>query len=144
MSRRQLALGLAGLPLLGAVAPARAETSALSFLFVEADDCAPCKRWHHYEGSLWRAAPEYQRVNTVFIKARHIRQAFDDLYWPPQLRRFRDAAGAPRATPAYFVVRNDELILSAAGYTAWRKEVYPVLREMVTVADAGRGLQARS
>jgi hypothetical protein len=144
LSRRQLAAGLAGLPLLGAAMPARAQSSSLSFLFVEADDCEPCKRWHSNEGHWWKRSPEFARVNTLFIRARRTRHAYDDAYWPPQFRRFRDMAGAPRATPAYFVVRNDELVLTAVGYTAWRKQVYPALREMVAVADAVRALQARS
>jgi hypothetical protein len=71
-------------------------------------------------------------------------RAYDDSFWPPEFRRFRDSSGAPRATPAYFVVRNDELVLSAAGYTAWRREVYPALRQMVASADPTRSLQARS
>jgi len=46
--------------------------------------------------------------------------------------------------PAYYVLRHDELMLSTAGYTAWRREVYPALREMVATANAVRALQARS
>jgi hypothetical protein len=142
LSRRQ-ALGLAGLPLLTSVVPAEAQGSALTFLFVEAGDCEPCKRWHSNEGHRWKTAPEYQRVNTVFIRAKRIRNALDDAVWPQHLRRHRDAA-PPRGMPAYYVLRHDELMLSTAGYTAWRREVYPALREMVATANAVRALQARS
>lgn len=144
LSRRRLAFGLAGLPLLGAAAPGHAQTSGLTFLFVEADDCEPCKRWHSNEGHWWKTSHEYQRVNTVFLRSRRLRAAFDDANWPPHLRRYRDVAGAPRAIPAYFVVRNGELVMHASGYTAWRRQVYPALREMVATADAVRALQARS
>jgi hypothetical protein len=144
LSRRRLALGLAGLPLLGAATPLCAQPSSLQFLFVGADDCEPCRRWHSDEGHWWQSSPEFSRVDTLFIRARRTRHAYDDAYWLPHLRRFRDMPGAPRATPAYFVVRNDQLLLAAAGYTAWRREIYPALREMVAAADSGRGLQARS
>ncbi|HYC64554.1 MAG TPA: hypothetical protein VEC14_07480 [Reyranellaceae bacterium] len=143
LSRRQLALGLTGLPMLGAAAPALANTKPLTFVFVEADDCEPCKRWHSNEGHWWKSSAEYQRVNTVFVRARRLRNALDDKVWPVHLRRHRDAA-PPKGIPAYYVLRHEELVLSTAGYTAWRREVYPALREMVAVADAVRGLQAKS
>ena len=144
LSRRQLSLGLAALPLIGAARPLAAQPSTLSFLFVEADDCEPCKRWHKNEGYWWKKSAEFGRVNTLFIKARRTRHAYDDTYWPPHLRAFRDMPGAPRATPAYFVLRDDHLVLAAAGYSAWRREVYPTLRDMVASNGLGRALQARS
>jgi hypothetical protein len=147
LSRRQLGLGLATLSILGATSPVRAQTTTLSFLFVEADDCEPCKRWHGNEGHWWRTAPEFARVTTTFIKARRVRNAYDDTFWPPHLRRFRDqavAGGAQRATPGFFVLRNDQLVMATAGYNAWRKQVYPALREMVAAADAAERKLARS
>ncbi len=135
LSRRRLVGGLAGFSVLGAPLPARAQAPALSFIFVEADDREPCKRWHSNEGHWWKNSAEFSRVNTVFIRSPRIHQAFTDLYWPPQLRKYRDTPDLQRATPGYIVVRDDQVVLTAVGYTAWRKKVYPALREMVASAD---------
>jgi hypothetical protein len=133
-TRRRLALGLGSFSLLGAPSIARAQ-SPLTFLFVEADDCEPCKRWHSTEGYWWKNAPEYSRVNTVFLRARSVRNAYGDSFWPQYFRRFRDVPGTVRATPGYFVIRDDKLVLNAAGLNAWRRQVYPALREMVAIRD---------
>ena len=64
-----------------------------------------------------------------------MRNAYSDTYWPQYFRRFRDVPGTQRATPGYFVIRDDKLVLNAAGLNAWRRQVYPALREMVASAS---------
>lgn len=114
---------------------ARTQQPSLTFLFVEANDCEPCKRWHTNEGHWWKSSAEFSRVNSVFLRASRIRQAYTDANWPAPLRKHRDMPDAPRATPAYFVLRDDQVVLTAVGYTAWRQRVYPALREMVAQGD---------
>ncbi|MBM3644096.1 MAG: hypothetical protein FJX02_07125 [Alphaproteobacteria bacterium] len=138
LTRRRLAAVLGSTALAGGAVPAGASTRP-TFIFVEADDCEPCKRWHANEAHWWRQAPEHARVQTIFLRAPRAREAYRDANWPEELRRFRDLPGAPRATPAFFVITGGALVTMTSGYSAWRRDVLPTVRQLV----AGSGTPAR-
>lgn len=86
---------------------------------------------HPWEGVQGNA--EYTRVDWVKIDSPRIRSAYEDAYWPQELRRFRDQAKLKRGVPRWMVLKDDKIVFNGFGkksdFPDWPSEVLPAIKK---------------
>jgi hypothetical protein len=106
MNRRDL---IGGLLTSSALSPAFAK-SDIKVIYIGGWDCPPCLHWKSREKPAWVASPEYKQVTYIEIDAHHLKRAYDNEYWPVELRPIRDQLPQKFGTPRFLVVRDGTVI----------------------------------
>jgi hypothetical protein len=60
-------------------------------------------------------SPEYKQVDWIEIDAHHLRQAYEDQYWPAQYRPIRDQLPKKSGTPRFLVVQAGKVVANRFG-----------------------------
>lgn len=137
MLTRRTLIGCTALTGLGATGGAQAAPSVM-VIYVSTWDCTYCRVW---DKTLWpdfQASPEFQRIDWKKINAKSIKTAYEDQYWPQELRRYRDEAALSGGLPRWLIVKDGRLVFNGRGsvkgsnftqdYPDWKAEVLPALK----------------
>ena len=84
--------------------------SKLEVFYIGGWDCPPCIGWKNNEKPAWVASPEFKQVEWIEIDPPHLREAYDERYWPLQHRSIRDQLPLKSGTPRFLIVRNGKVI----------------------------------
>ena len=128
MNRRTIVLaGLLGsLPFADGIA----QQPELTVIYVGGWDCGPCINWKNTKKADWLASKERSRVRYVEIEAPKLKEAYQDQYWPQELRAIRDQLAKKSGTPRFVIVRGDKVISSEWGAGEWDR-TQQKLRELL-------------
>lgn len=112
MERRSFLLALLLAPFLSSAAAAAAP---LTMIYIGGWDCLPCAAWKRKYKAEWMASPEFKRVKWIEIEAPHLTEAYDDAYWPDDLRPIRDQLPKKVGTPRFLIVRDGKVVSNHFG-----------------------------
>jgi len=118
MNRR--ALVFAGL-LLPMAAPLARAASDVEVIYVGGWDCPYCVLWQKKYRDQWLASPEFQQVNWVEVDVPHLREAYEERYWPGELKAVWDQIPRKSGTPRFLIVSKGKLVFNAAGADQWER-----------------------
>ena len=119
LPRRSLlfAAGLAGslssLPA-GAAGP-------LQVVYVGGWDCEPCATWKKRYKAEWVASREFARVTWIEVESPTLKAAYQERYWPEELRPVLASLPRKSGTPRFLVVRDGRVIANEFGVSTWIK-----------------------
>lgn len=116
MNRR--ALLIAGLLASTSLASARA-ASDLRVIYVGGWDCPPCAQWKNAQKARWLASPEFHRVTWVEVEAPRLREAYQERYWPADLRPVLARLPRKSGTPRFLIVKDGQVVSNEFGSGRW-------------------------
>lgn len=99
-------------------------------VYVGADDCAPCRRFHEEQWPAVRNSARLTGINFREVRSPTFRDVLDDKYWTADLRPYRNALPHDAGVPLWVVVRNGSVVKTAWGVKQWDDQVMPLLREI--------------
>jgi hypothetical protein len=121
-SRRALILTAAGLAGSAAFGSARA-AGPLTVIYVGGWDCPPCIDWKKNHKAGWLASPEYGKVTWIEVEAPKLKEAYQERYWPGDLKPILDQLPRKTGTPRFLIVRDGRVIANEFGGRQWAKIV---------------------
>lgn len=129
LSRRFLLVTAAGLAGSAAALPAAA-AGALQVVYVGGWDCGPCTTWKNRYKADWLKSPEFARVRWVEVESPKLKEAYQERFWPDDLRPVLGSLPKKSGTPRFLVVRDGRVIANEFGVTTWLK-ILDVVKKQV-------------
>ncbi len=120
MNRR--AFLFAGLALPAAWDGAQA-ASEVHVIYVGGWDCPYCTMWQNKYKAEWLASPEYSRVAWIEVDPPHLREAYEERYWPGELKAVLDQIPRKSGTPRFLIVSKGKLVFNDIGVNKWERAV---------------------
>jgi hypothetical protein len=99
-------------------APARA-ASGLQVIYVGGWDCPPCAVWKKTQKARWLASPEFQQVRWIEIESPRLRDAYQERYWPLEVKPLLAKLPRKSGTPRFLIVRDGEIVSNQFGVPGW-------------------------
>ena len=112
-----------------AIGPARA-ASDLTVIYVGGLDCPPCTEWKNTQKARWLASPEYKKVTWVEVDSPKLKEAYQDRYWPADLRAVLAKLPRKSGTPRFLIVRDGKLVANEFGTGRWAATVADLKKEL--------------
>ena len=100
--------------------PARA-ASALEVIYIGGSDCQPCKAWKNKYKAQWLASAEYRQVTWIEVEPPKLKEAYQERFWPGDLKPILDQLPRKSGTPRFLVVRDGKIIANEFGGGQWPK-----------------------
>jgi len=106
--------------LVGATLPAAAQAAAdLKVIYVGGWDCPPCTQWKNTRKAGWLASPEFGRVTWIEVEAPKLKEAYQERYWPGDLKPILDQLPRKNGTPRFLIVRDGQVVANEFGGSKW-------------------------
>ena len=106
--------------------------STIKVIYVGGQDCPPCTRWRNTYLEKWRASREYQQVDWFEIEPPKLKEAYQERFWPHELRPILDRLPRKSTTPRFLIVEDGRLLANLTGSNNWPQivaELKKLLRE---------------
>lgn len=116
MNRRALVFGPLAVGFLSAAAQAAPE---LKVIYVGGWDCPPCTQWKNVYKARWLASPELQKVTWIEVEAPKLKEAYQERYWPGELKPVLDQIPRKGGTPRFLIVQNGRIVSNEFGGSRW-------------------------
>ena len=116
MNRR--AFLFAGLLASTALSSARA-ASDLKVIYVGGWDCPPCTAWKNASKANWIASAEFQKVTWIEVDAPKLREAYQERYWPGELKPILEQLPRKSGTPRFLIVKDGRVVSNEFGGSKW-------------------------
>jgi hypothetical protein len=118
MNRR--AFLIAGLLASTSLASARAAAAAdLRVIYVGGWDCPPCAQWKNTQKARWLASPEFHKVTWIEVEAPRLREAYQERYWPAELRPVLARLPRKSGTPRFLIAKDGQVVSNEFGGSRW-------------------------
>ena len=125
-----MAAMMAGAVRWGPVASAPQVRTAVTLVYVGADDCAPCRAWQLTERKQFQASAEFVQLNYREVKSSTLRDVLDDECWPEDPRSYRDRLGRA-GVPLWLVISGEEVVERGFGASQWHTAVLPRVKSLL-------------
>jgi hypothetical protein len=102
-----------------ALGPAQAAPK-LGVIYIGGLDCGPCTQWKNKYKAEWLASPEFTQVVWVEIEAPKLREAYQERFWPGELKGVLEQLPRKSGTPRFLIVRNGWIVSNQFGGSKWR------------------------
>ena len=116
MTRR--AFLIAGLLASTSLASARA-ASGLTVIYVGGRDCPPCTQWKNTQKARWLASLEFPKVTWVEVESLKLKEAYQERYWPADLRPVLAQLPRRSGTPRFLIVKAGKIVSNEFGGGKW-------------------------
>lgn len=116
MNRR--AFLIAGLLAATSLTPAGA-ASDLTLIYVGGWDCPPCTQWKNTQKQRWLRSPEFHRVTWVEVESPRLKEAYQERYWPAELRPVLAQLPRKSGTPRFLIVSGGKVVSNEFGSGRW-------------------------
>jgi len=90
-------------------------------IYVGGWDCQPCTAWKSKYKASWLASPEYKQVTWIEVEAPKLKEAYQERFWPGDLRPILDQLPRKSGTPRFLIVKDDKIIANEFGTSRWSK-----------------------
>lgn len=107
---------------------ATGEVKKITLVYVGAENCGPCDNWQRNQEIAFRNSPEFQRLAYREVKSPNLFDVLNDVYWPEDLRVYRQAISRSAGVPFWLVIADDQLILQGSGLTQWHNAILPKIK----------------
>jgi hypothetical protein len=105
-----------------------ARTANLLLIYVGAEDCAPCRAWHHGDGAAFRNSADFGRLTYREVRSPQLRNVLDDENWPEDIRGYRDYLKRSDGVPLWLIVSGNKVVEEEFGAASWRSKILPRIR----------------
>lgn len=116
MNRR--ALFFAGLAA-ALAAPAAHAAPDIKVIYVGGWDCAPCTQWKNRYKAEWLASPQFSKVTWIEVESPRLKEAYQERYWPGDLKPILDQLPRKSGTPRFLIVRDGKVVSNEFGGSKW-------------------------
>ena len=93
--------------------------SDLKVIYVGGWDCPPCTQWKNTRRAGWLASPEYSRVTWIEVESPKLKEAYQDRYWPGDLKPILDQLPRKSGTPRFLIVKDGKIVSNEFGASKW-------------------------
>ena len=93
--------------------------SDLKVIYVGGWDCPPCTQWKNTRKAGWLASPEYSRVTWIEVESPRLKEAYQERYWPGDLKPILDQLPRKSGTPRFLIVRDGQVVANEFGASKW-------------------------
>jgi hypothetical protein len=108
--------------LAGSALPSAAQAAPpLKVIYVGGLDCPPCTSWKNKHKADWLASPEYSRVTWIEVDAPKLKEAYQERYWPGDLKPILDQLPRKSGTPRFLIVRDGKIVANEFGGGQWSR-----------------------
>ena len=107
--------------LAGSMPPSARAASVLEVIYVGGLDCQPCTAWKNKYKANWLASPEYQKITWIEVESPKLKEAYQERYWPGDLKLILDQLPRKSGTPRFLIVRDDRVVANEFGTGQWSK-----------------------
>ena len=118
MNRRALLFASLLLPTAAHVARAAPDVEVI---YVGGWDCPYCVMWQNRYKSQWLASSEFKQVIWTEVDVPHLREAYQERYWPGDLKAVWDQIPSKNGTPRFLIVSKGKLVFNEAGADQWER-----------------------
>lgn len=101
-----------------AAAPVRA-APGLQVIYVGGWDCPYCITWQNQHKAAWLASPEFKRVTYTEVDPPKLREAYQERYWPGELKAILEQIPRKSGTPRFLIVKDGRIVSNEFGVTKW-------------------------
>ncbi len=91
----------------------------VTVIYVGGWDCPPCSAWKNKEKAGWVASDLYRRVRYVEIESPRLKEAYQDRYWPEELKPVLEQVPRKTGTPRFLVVKDGKIVSNEFGGGRW-------------------------
>jgi len=116
MDRR--ALLFAGLAA-AVAAPLAHAAPDIKVIYVGGWDCQPCLAWKNKYKAEWLASAEFRKVTWIEVDAPKLKEAYQERYWPGELKPILDQLPRKSGTPRFLIVQNGNVVSNEFGGSKW-------------------------
>ncbi|GEP57722.1 hypothetical protein [Reyranella soli] len=109
--------------------PAQA-ASALEVIYIGGSDCQPCKAWKNKYKAQWLASAEYRQVTWIEVEPPKLKEAYQERFWPGDLKPILDQLPRKSGTPRFLVVLDGKVVANELGVSHWTR-IVEVLRKQL-------------
>ena len=129
MNRRDFLFGGLLLPALSG--RALAASPGVHIVYVGGWDCPYCTTWKNQYKAAWIASPQFARVRCwTEIDIPHLRDAYQERYWPGELGPIREQLPRKSGTPRFVVVHDGKVVSNEFGVSKWERSL-AVIRSLL-------------
>lgn len=93
--------------------------SDLKVIYVGGWDCPPCTQWKNTYKGRWLASPEFPKVTWIEVDPPKLREAYQERYWPGDLKPILDQLPRKSGTPRFLIVRDGTVVSNEFGVSKW-------------------------
>ena len=102
-----------------ALAARPAAASDIKVIYVGGWDCPPCTQWKNTQKAGWLASADYQKVTWIEVDAPKLKEAYQERYWPGDLKPILDQLPRKSGTPRFLIVRDGKVVSNEFGGSKW-------------------------
>lgn len=95
--------------------------AALKVIYVGGWDCQPCTAWKNRYRTDWLASPQYRQVAWIEVDSPKFKEAYQERFWPGDLRPILDQLPRKSGTPRFLIVKDGKVIANEFGGRQWSK-----------------------
>ena len=118
MNRRAFVFAGLAVPMAAGIAHA---ASDVEVIYVGGWDCPYCTLWQNKYKAEWLASPDFKKVTWVEVDVPHLREAYQEQYWPGDLRAVLEQIPHKSGTPRFLIVSKGKLVFNTAGANNWER-----------------------
>jgi hypothetical protein len=107
--------------LAGSMPPSARAASVLEVIYVGGLDCQPCTAWKNKYKARWLASPEYRQVTWIEVESPKLKEAYQERFWPGELKLVLDQLPRKSGTPRFLIVRDGKVVANEFGVSHWTK-----------------------
>ena len=111
-------------------APVAHAAPDIKVIYIGGWDCPPCTTWKNKYKAEWLASPEYRRVTWIEVDAPKLKEAYQERYWPGDLKPILDQLPRKSGTPRFLIVRDGRVVANEFGTGKWAN-IMTDLRKML-------------
>lgn len=100
-------------------APSAHAARDIKVIYVGGWDCAPCTQWKNKYKADWLASPEFKKVTWIEVEAPALKEAYQERYWPGELKPILDQLPRKSGTPRFLIVQNGKVVSNEFGGSKW-------------------------
>ena len=121
MNRRALLFAALAASTISGVARAKPDPAAsdVKVIYVGGWDCPPCTQWKNVHKARWLASPEFQKVTWIEVEAPKLKEAYQERYWPGELKPILNQIPRKGGTPRFLIVRDGRIVSNEFGGSRW-------------------------
>ena len=93
--------------------------SDLKVIYVGGWDCPPCTQWKNTKKAAWLASAEYRQVTWIEVESPRLKEAYQERYWPGDLKAILDQLPRKSGTPRFLIVRDGRVVANEFGGSKW-------------------------
>jgi hypothetical protein len=116
MNRRDFFFAGLAVPLLARSAFA---ADPIHVVYIGGWDCPYCTIWKNEYKGAWIASPMFMKVRWTEIDPPHLREAYQERYWPGDLKPILDQLPHKSGTPRFLVVEGGRVVFNELGVNKW-------------------------